>query len=96
MSRALYHGKIVLTMEHERIKALPAQKISFHPKRGDLITGGASGFGLALGRFMVDRGARFLILLSRSGCKSNADQIAVDAMKAEGTEILMVSADIAD
>ncbi|KAF6037822.1 FASN [Bugula neritina] len=41
----------------------------FSPHKSYLITGGLGGFGLELAQWLVSRGAKYLILTSRSGVK---------------------------
>jgi NADPH:quinone reductase-like Zn-dependent oxidoreductase/surfactin synthase thioesterase subunit/NADP-dependent 3-hydroxy acid dehydrogenase YdfG len=96
MSRAAYRGKIVLDMRHGPVRALPPRQVTFRPDRCYLISGGASGFGLEVARWMVGRGARHLVLLSRSGCKSDADRLAVEAMMEQGVKVLLAQKDVAD
>src|ERR1019366_6733835 len=81
MTRAAYRGKIVLNMQDDRVRTLPPRAADFRADRCYLISGGASGFGLEIARWMVERGARHLVLLSRSGSKSEADYAAVMAMR---------------
>src|SRR5262249_5101140 len=64
--------------------------------RSYLISGGASGFGLEIARWMVEHGARHLVLLSRSGCKTDADREAVETMMEQGVEVLLAQADVTD
>jgi NADPH:quinone reductase-like Zn-dependent oxidoreductase/surfactin synthase thioesterase subunit/NADP-dependent 3-hydroxy acid dehydrogenase YdfG/acyl carrier protein len=96
MTRATYQGKIVLNMQDEQVPTLPPRQATFRPDRSYLITGGASGFGLEIARWMVERGARHLILLSRSGSKSIVDGAAINAMKDCGAEVVMARADVGD
>lgn len=96
MTRSAYHGKIVVNMQGERVTALPPRTASFRADRSYLITGGASGFGLEIARWMADRGARNLILASRSGCKLESDRRAVAAMIEAGANVRLVRIDIAD
>ena len=74
MTRAAYRGKIVMNMQDDRVHTLPPHNATFRTDRTYLISGGASGFGLEIARWMADRGARHLVLLSRSGRKSVADE----------------------
>ncbi|MFN0021880.1 MAG: SDR family NAD(P)-dependent oxidoreductase [Pirellulaceae bacterium] len=96
MTRAAYHGKIVMNMEEERVRTLPPQSAAFRSDRCYLISGGASGFGLEVAKWMADRGARHLVLLSRSGPKSDADRVAVESMQSQGVQILLAHGDVAD
>jgi acyl transferase domain-containing protein/surfactin synthase thioesterase subunit/NAD(P)-dependent dehydrogenase (short-subunit alcohol dehydrogenase family) len=96
MTRAAYRGKIVMNMQNQRVRALPPRNAVFRPDRSYLITGGASGFGLEIARWMAVHGARHLVLVSRSGCKSDADQEAVEEMMGQGVRVLLVQKDVTD
>ena len=96
MTRAAYRGKIVLNMQNDRVQTLPPRSVTFRSDRSYLISGGASGFGLVIARWMVDRGARHLVLLSRSGSKSIDDGATINAMKELGAEVVVVRADVTD
>ncbi len=60
-----------------------------------LITGGLGALGLKLARWMVERGARSLVLAGRSAA-SGAAQSAIDELRQGGAEILVSQLDIAD
>ncbi len=96
MTRAAYKGKIVLTMSDDRVRTLPPCNATFRADRCYLISGGASGFGLEIARWMADRGARHLVLVSRSGCKTDADQVAVEILMERGVEVLLAQVDVTD
>ena len=53
-----------------KFDALP--KTYCHPNKSYVITGGLGGFGLQLTQWLIDRGARTVILTSRSGVKTGA------------------------
>lgn len=96
MTRAAYTGKIVLDMAGDRVSARPPRAVTFRPDRTYLVSGGASGLGLEVARWAFGRGARHLVLFSRSGCKSVADGAAVNAMRAGGAEVVMARGDVSD
>ncbi len=96
MTRAAYRGKIVMNMQDDRLRTLPPRHAQFHAERCYLISAGASGFGLEIARWMVSRGARHLVLLSRSGPKSDADRAAVAEMREDGAKILLAQTDVTD
>ncbi len=96
MTRAAYTGKIVMNMQNDRVHTLPSRIAAFRGDRSYLISGGAGGFGLEIARWMAERGARHLVLLSRSGCKNAEDEAAVNAMRARGVEVAMPQVDITD
>jgi NAD(P)-dependent dehydrogenase (short-subunit alcohol dehydrogenase family)/acyl carrier protein len=61
-----------------------------------LITGGTRGFGLALAEWLVERGARSLVLVSRSGVREEAAILAVQRMEAAGAVVRGEAIDICD
>lgn len=95
MQSAQHVGKIVLEFESSSAPEVPAE---FWPQADGtyLITGGLTGFGLATARWLVERGARHLALLSRRGVASTADAAAIEAMRAAGVAITILAADVAD
>ena len=84
MSKGKHIGKVVLSMDGETVEALPLEEITFDAERSYVITGGASGFGLELAKWMVEKGARTLALVSRSGPKSPYDFNWISKLQEEG------------
>jgi len=78
--------------------ALPPKEsvsdVEFRPDASYLITGGLGGLGLVVAHWMVQRGARHLILLGRSKASDSAER-AVAAMRELGCEVLTWQADVA-
>ncbi len=65
--------------------------------RGDatyLVTGGFGGLGLRLASHLADRGARRLVLASRSGATSDAARCATVELQARGVEVVAITADV--
>lgn len=60
-----------------------------------LITGGLGGLGLKVAHWMVQRGVRHLVLISRSEGSEQA-RAAVAAMRQAGVQVLVAAADVAD
>jgi acyl transferase domain-containing protein/SAM-dependent methyltransferase len=60
-----------------------------------LITGGFGGLGLVFARWLVDRGARHLILAGRSGAPASAHE-TLEALRQSGAEVLAAKLDVAD
>jgi acyl transferase domain-containing protein/surfactin synthase thioesterase subunit/NAD(P)-dependent dehydrogenase (short-subunit alcohol dehydrogenase family)/acyl carrier protein len=96
MTRAAYQGKIVLNMQEDSVRTLPPRMATFRPDRCYLLSGGASGFGLEIARWLVSRGARHLVLLSRSGPKSEADREMVTSLMDQGVRVLLAQTDVTD
>ena len=94
IARGRQTGKVVVTMEGHSVSALPAAGLVLNPQRVYLITGGASGFGLELARWLTEKGARKLVLASRSGPKSDYDRHWIEALRKGGTEIVLPRVDL--
>ena len=76
--------------------AVPESKpIRFKADASYLITGGLSGFGLAVAEWMLQNGARHLALVGRSGASSEAAQRAVARLQEMGGEITALAVDVA-
>ena len=71
-------------------------KFAADPNGVHLITGGLSGFGLAAAEWLVDRGARRLALIGRSGAASDTARNAVAALERRGVEVRVGALDISD
>lgn len=96
MARSNYQGKIIVNMQDEQVKTLPPRTMVFRADRSYLISGGASGFGLKVAEWMASRGARHLVLLSRNGPKTHADETAIGALKRAGVHVYLEQADVTD
>jgi NAD(P)-dependent dehydrogenase (short-subunit alcohol dehydrogenase family)/acyl carrier protein len=59
-----------------------------------LVTGGLGGFGLAVAHWLVEQGARHLVLTGRSGASSPAAEAAVTAMREAGIAVFVAKADV--
>ncbi|MPY80191.1 MAG: amino acid adenylation domain-containing protein [Actinophytocola sp.] len=96
MAQAKHIGKLVLTVQRAEYPVCPRQDGPLW--RADatyVITGGLGGFGLALARRMVDRGARHLVLMSRSGKPSDVDADALRALGESAAEVVIETGDVA-
>ena len=95
MQSAQHIGKIVLEFDPTRAPEVPAE---FWPDPDGtyLITGGLSGFGLATARWLVDRGAMHLALVSRRGTATPEDAALINQMRRRGVSVATISADVAD
>jgi acyl transferase domain-containing protein/acyl-CoA synthetase (AMP-forming)/AMP-acid ligase II/acyl carrier protein len=60
-----------------------------------LVTGGLGGIGIRIAQWMVQRGARRLVLMGRTGA-SVAAGAAIQALEARGAQIHVARADVAD
>jgi len=61
-----------------------------------LVTGGLSGFGLKTARWLVDKGAKTLVLIGRSGASTPEAADAVAELKAAGVTIYVRPVDVSN
>jgi len=85
MSQARHVGKLVLTQQEAPLVRADGAY---------LVTGGLGGLGLAVAAGLVERGARHLLLVGRSAPRAAA-QAQIDQMRANGANVVVVQADIA-
>lgn len=101
MQQARQIGKVVVTyrnaIEHvvqPRAASLPALQLDANASY--LVTGGLGGFGLRTAQWLVEKGARHLVLLSRRGAASEEAQPALRAWREQGIEVQAVACDLTD
>ena len=92
-------GKLVLSFgSHEMVPVIPrtaAAKLS--PDVSYMIVGGNGGLGQSVAYWMISRGARNLVLLSRSAAKSEKTAALVEELREAGCcRVLPVSCDVAN
>ncbi|MBC6435614.1 type I polyketide synthase [Nostoc sp. HG1] len=67
--------------------------LSLHSDRTYLITGGLGGLGLKLAEWMVEQGARHLVLVGRSDA-TDATRKAVNQLEHSGAKVLVAKGDV--
>jgi NADPH:quinone reductase-like Zn-dependent oxidoreductase/SAM-dependent methyltransferase/NAD(P)-dependent dehydrogenase (short-subunit alcohol dehydrogenase family)/aryl carrier-like protein len=96
MQQGKHVGKVVLSLQDRPAVVVPAPAGTLS-LRGDatyLVTGGLGGFGLGVAKWMIDRGARHLVLMGRRGIHSDEAAEAVAAMRQAGAEVVAMAADV--
>ncbi len=93
MAGARHIGKIVISMTGE-VQVAPPREIRFRDNASYLLTGGCSGFGLAVADWMTTKGARHLVLMSRSGPKSDHEKMIIDNMRERGVNVMIAKGDV--
>ncbi|WP_434986127.1 SDR family NAD(P)-dependent oxidoreductase [Vreelandella zhaodongensis] len=100
MQQARQIGKVVVTYEQPiappRNELLGTNTMALAAEACYLVTGGLAGFGLKTAQWLVSKGARQLVLLSRSGPTSEEAQAAIAAFEAQGVNVLAAACDITD
>nr|WLV27769.1 fatty acid synthase [Panonychus citri] len=98
MASGKHIGKVILKVcDEEPTPVTPPVSVSipaiartiFYPNKSYILVGGLGGFGLELAHWMVDRGARHLILTSRSGPREGYQHLAVKRLKALGANVVV-------
>ncbi len=96
MAQARHIGKIVLTVGEPQYAVVPLREQSLcRPDATYLITGGLGGFGLAAAEWLVRRGARNLVLMSRSGAPKE-NRALLDALQASPASVVVARGDVSD
>ncbi|KAL6812029.1 hypothetical protein J3E69DRAFT_359798 [Trichoderma sp. SZMC 28015] len=70
--------------------------LQFDQNASYLLAGGLGGLGRSIARWMVSRGAKHLIFISRSGATSKSAQELVQELEATGCNIHVFACDISD
>ena len=100
MQQAKQIGKVVITYRNgiSRVErpALEASTLELDANASYLVTGGLGGFGLKTACWLVAKGARCLVLVSRSGAATEEAQAEVAAMQSQGVQVMVVACDISD
>jgi NADPH:quinone reductase-like Zn-dependent oxidoreductase/aryl carrier-like protein len=94
MARRRNIGKIVVDVEASRQSDARGPA----PVRADatyLVTGGCGGVGLELAHWLVERGARCLVLVGRSGSGPDLDA-ALPVLRAQGARVEVRRTDVSD
>ncbi|PKY05111.1 KR-domain-containing protein [Aspergillus campestris IBT 28561] len=92
-------GKAVIELrDDDQVEAVMDTKptYAFDPNATYVISGGLGGLGRSITRWLVDRGARNLILLSRSGDKNPYARDFVAELQEQGTSAVTPACNIAD
>jgi len=97
MAAGKHTGKVVVAFSeafllHRGEPPLPP--FAINPNAAYLITGGLGGFGRVLSEWLVDCGARHLVLSSRSGASTPEAVALVESLQKSGVKVSVIKADI--
>lgn len=101
LSKGKHTGKMVVSYQDPSSMIKVHQPIShahFNPDARYVLVGGLSGFGRSVVRWMVSRGARDIIVWSRSGMTNLSKEAValVDELKLQGVSVRAVACDVSD
>jgi NADPH:quinone reductase-like Zn-dependent oxidoreductase len=95
MARAKHTGKVVLTWPRASAAATTGAAPRIRPDATYLVTGAFGGLGLLTARWLVERGARHLMLLGRRKPRPETAALLRE-LEDLGAEVAAVCADVAD
>ncbi|XP_014477063.1 PREDICTED: fatty acid synthase [Dinoponera quadriceps] len=95
MAAGKHIGKVILKIcDEEKIGKMPilaSPRYYCDSKKSYVILGGLGGFGLELADWLVLRGAKNLILISRTGVRNGYQRMRVDLWKSYGVNVLIIT-----
>ena len=74
----------------------PPAPLALDRQASYLVSGGLGGFGLATAAWLVEKGARRLVLTGRSGAATPEAREGVEALRARGAEVEICKADVCE
>jgi len=94
MAQSRHLGKVVLRLDGEEVEI--AEDACIRRDGTYVVTGGLSGFGLQVARWLADNGAGGVVLLSRRGIVDDEARAAIHRMADRGTQVLAAAVDVTD
>ncbi|XP_012229663.2 fatty acid synthase [Linepithema humile] len=103
MATGKHIGKVLLKIREEEPKerVMPMPKIVaaiprtyMNPEKSYVLIGGLGGFGLELANWMIARGAKFIVLVSRSGIRTGYQALCVRRWREKGVKVAISTADV--
>ena len=97
MQQARQIGKIVVTYEQplRRVQTqTTSTELTLNPNATYVVTGGLGGFGLRTAQWLVEKGARHLLLLSRRGAQSEEASQALADFAAQNIQAHALACDV--
>jgi len=76
---------------------LPAvPRTTCHPHKSHVLVGGLGGFGLELAQWLVERGARYLVLTSPVGVRTGYQDRRIRQWRQAGVTVMVSTGDVTD
>ena len=96
LAKARHIGKVVVSMQDVEVPIArdSNETVKFRADATYLIMGGLGGFGLFVAQWMVEQGARHLVLVGRRGLHSAEAVTAVEEMGQRGAKVVVSQADV--
>jgi acyl transferase domain-containing protein/acyl carrier protein len=95
MAQGHHTGKQVVDLTEPDVPIAPADETgSLKEEASYLVTGGLGGLGLSVARWMVEQGARNLVLVGRAGAETEEQRRQVEELRASGARVEVCRADV--
>ncbi|XP_067622493.1 fatty acid synthase isoform X2 [Eurosta solidaginis] len=104
MASGKHIGKVVIKVRDEEAGRKSVKPISrlvnaiprtyMHPEKSYILVGGLGGFGLELTHWLVLRGAKYIVLNSRSGIKTGYQTLMVRRWQERGVKVVVDNNDV--
>jgi acyl transferase domain-containing protein/acyl-CoA synthetase (AMP-forming)/AMP-acid ligase II/acyl carrier protein len=95
MARRKNIGKVVISFSSNESKNSSDRSGAPRADATYLITGGHGGLGLSVARWLSEKGARHLVLLSRSGTSLASEEL-IGELKLNGTDVTTIQGDVSN
>lgn len=96
MQQSGHIGKIVVRAPTPALAQVTAKPFAFRSDGTHLITGAFGGFGLEIARWLVEKGARHLVMIGRQGPASPPARALLDEFARRGISVLHEACDVSD
>jgi acyl transferase domain-containing protein/phospholipid N-methyltransferase len=88
-----YVARLVRSLDHDNLKRKSEPSL-FHAEGTYLITGGLGGLGLLVARFMLEQGAKYLVLVGRRDAQPEIKNQLEQLQQQTGAKIIVSPADV--
>lgn len=82
--------------DYHKATAVTSSKVIFHEEASYILVGGLGGIGREIASWMVEHGAKYLVLVNRSGLATDAAQSTIRLLREHGAEVVVRGCDISD
>ncbi len=98
MASARHTGKVVIKIKGEELYVNPSPDISDIMREDGtyVVVGGLSGLGMTVAGWLADKGAKNLVLIGRSGAKTDEAKAFLESLKTRGVHAMEAKVDAAD
>jgi fatty acid synthase len=96
MASGKHIGKVIIKIrdENNNSSISSIKSTHCHPSKSYIVLGGLGGFGMEVVHFLVSKGARNIMISSRSGIRDSYQRYCVTRLCQQGVRIFICTADI--